>query len=72
VLAAAVLLRRLFRRLSSPAVKAGAPAAAEVKEEDMSPEQQQEHMRREIERSIANDPTALARMLESWLGEQKA
>jgi hypothetical protein len=29
-------------------------------------------MRAEIERSIVNDPKALARMLETWLGEQKA
>lgn len=72
VLVVAVFLRGLFRRLGSPVPAGGSPAPAEVKEEDMTPEQQQEHMRAEIERSIANDPKALARMLESWLGEQKA
>jgi hypothetical protein len=29
-------------------------------------------MRREIERSITNDPAALAKLLEAWLTEQKA
>ncbi|HZN38974.1 MAG TPA: flagellar M-ring protein FliF C-terminal domain-containing protein [Planctomycetota bacterium] len=72
LLVVVLFLRGLFPRARPPAVNGGAPAAEKVKEEDMTPEQQQEHMRAEIERSIATDPKALAKMLESWLGEQKA
>ncbi|MGE3171511.1 MAG: flagellar M-ring protein FliF C-terminal domain-containing protein [Planctomycetota bacterium] len=49
---------------------AGGPAAPA--EEDLPPEEQQRRMRREIERAIAGDPAALAKMLESWLAEQRA
>jgi flagellar M-ring protein FliF len=42
------------------------------KEENLSPEEQQRKMRREIEKSISNDPAALAKLLEAWLTEQKA
>lgn len=65
-----VFLRGLFHRARPTAAAAVAPAA--VVAEDMTPEQQHAHMRAEIERSILNDPKALAKMLESWLGEQKA
>ncbi|MBX3462928.1 MAG: hypothetical protein KF830_07140 [Planctomycetes bacterium] len=77
VLVVVLFLRGLFRR-ASPAAK---PAAAEAgglgargdgREDDLSPEEQQKRMRREIERTIANDPAALARLLETWLTEQKA
>jgi transposase len=34
-------------------------------------EEQQKRMRREIERAIASDPAALAKMLESWLRQGK-
>lgn len=49
-----------------------AAAAAPVDESKLPAEEQQKRMRREIERTIANDPAALAKMLESWLAEQKA
>ena len=46
--------------------------AVEAEEKDLSPEEQQKRMRREIERTIASDPAAMAKMLETWLLEQKA
>ena len=51
---------------------AGATSASEaVDETKLSVEEQQKRMRREIERAIASDPAALAKMMESWLTEQK-
>ncbi len=47
-------------------------AVSTVDESKLPPEEQQKRMRREIERTIVNDPAALAKMLESWLAEQKA
>ena len=41
-------------------------------EPNLTPEEQQKRMRREIERAITSDPATLAKMLESWLAEQKA
>ncbi len=64
-----VFLRGLFKRTASPAAKP-ADALPEIPEEDLAPEEQQKRMRREIERSIANDPAALAKLLESWLMEK--
>lgn len=76
VLVVVLFLRGLFRRAAPR--RAATPAATsgvertEAKEENLSPEEQQRRMRREIERTIANDPAALARLLETWLMEQKA
>lgn len=69
-----MFLRGLMKRSSGSAATATeSPATkAEVPEEQLSPEEQQKRMRREIERSIANDPAALAKLLETWLVEQKA
>ena len=64
-----LFLRGLFKR-SRKASPAAAPAA-DVAEVEVAPEEQQRRMRREIERSIADDPAALAKMLEAWLMEQK-
>ncbi|MCR9246672.1 MAG: hypothetical protein NXI31_16690 [bacterium] len=75
-------LRGLFKR-SSPK-PAGASAGVSLgrgstlrgsdsmttPERELSPEEQQKRMRREIERAIASDPAALAKLLESWLIEQ--
>jgi hypothetical protein len=47
-------------------------ASVGASEEQVSAEERQKRTRREIERTIANDPAALAKMLESWLTEQKA
>jgi flagellar biosynthesis/type III secretory pathway M-ring protein FliF/YscJ len=72
-----LFLRGLFRRTAKPAAAAAdadLPVAArqEVPEESLPPEEQQRRMRREIERSIANDPAALAKLLETWLVEQRS
>ncbi|MCB9877910.1 MAG: hypothetical protein H6835_09940 [Planctomycetes bacterium] len=74
VLVVVMFLRGLFKRSSRAPSSAAAAAAApvEVPEEQLAPEEQQRRMRREIERSIAQDPAALAKMLEAWLMEQKA
>lgn len=52
-----------------PAIAAAAAAEAEAK---LPPEEQQKRMRREIERAIAGDPAALAKILEGWLAETRA
>ena len=70
VLIVVMFLRGLFKRSRQPVVEND--AEPEIPEEDLAPEEQQRRMRREIERSIANDPAALAKMLEAWLMEQKA
>ncbi len=71
---AAADLRRAAPRGGSDTGDVGAfsSSRSEAKEENLSPEEQQKRMRREIERTIAGDPAALARLLESWLMEQKA
>jgi flagellar biosynthesis/type III secretory pathway M-ring protein FliF/YscJ len=54
-------------------VGAGAGSAGvegiDADEGELPPEEQQKRMRREIERAIATDPAALAKMLERWLAE---
>lgn len=71
-------LRGLFKRVPrKTAARTDAfalpdPGRAPVDEENLPPEEQQKRMRREIERSIASDPAALAKLLEAWLVEQKA
>lgn len=67
VLLVLLFLRSLFRR-SRPATAA---ADQEPTAEELSPDEQARRMRREIEKSIATDPAALAKLLESWLAEQK-
>ena len=71
VIVVVLFLRGLFRR-SAPRASVESSAEPEIPEEDLAPEEQQRRMRREIERSIAGDPAALAKMLETWLMEQKA
>ena len=70
VIVVLMFLRGLFKRSQPKPVED--VLEPEVPEEDLAPEEQQKRMRREIERSIANDPAALAKMLEAWLMEQKA
>lgn len=74
VLVVVVFLRGLFKRSrKSATADAGAAETARVEStENLTPEEQQKRMRREIERSIASDPAALAKLLETWLVEQKA
>lgn len=71
VIVVVLFLRGLFKGSKRPATSADEPEP-EIPEEDLAPEEQQKRMRREIERSIANDPASLAKMLEAWLMEQKA
>ena len=66
-----LFLRGLFKRSRKAAPAAAAPAA-EPAEVDLAPEEQQRRIQREVERSIAGDPAAMAKMLETWLMEQKA
>ncbi|MEZ6036044.1 MAG: flagellar M-ring protein FliF C-terminal domain-containing protein [Planctomycetota bacterium] len=74
VLVVVMFLRGLFKRSSRAPTAAAAAATGpvEVPEDQLAPEELQRRMRREIERSIAQDPAALAKMLEAWLMEQKA
>ncbi len=69
-----IFLRGLFKRTGRQAKSedAGVVDKATGKDENLPPEEQQKRMRREIERSIASDPATLAKLLESWLTEQKA
>lgn len=86
VIVVVLFLRGLFRRAgrvaavpaaaaaggrSGGAGNAGGPAPADA-DESLPPEEQQKRMRREIERSIVSDPAALAKLLETWLVEQKS
>ena len=71
VIVVVMFLRGLFKRSSRPS-QTEAILEPEIPEEDLAPEEQQKRMRREIERSIAADPAALAKMLEAWLLEQRA
>ena len=71
VLVVVMFLRGLFKRARRP-IEDDLPVEPEIPEEDLAPEEQQKRMRREIERSISQDPAALAKMLESWLMEQRA
>ncbi len=76
VLVVVMFLRGLFKRSArSSAAAAESPAQlakADAALDSLSPEEQQKIMRREIERSIASDPASLAKLLETWLVEQKA
>jgi flagellar biosynthesis/type III secretory pathway M-ring protein FliF/YscJ len=79
VLGLALVLLFLKGLLKQPRarVRAGAGAGAgsaggggiDADEGEQPPEEQQKRMRREIERAIAADPAALAKMLERWLAE---
>ena len=73
VLLVLLFLRSLLKRNAAPAkAEASAtPAAIPVAPSDLTTEEQQQHMRREIERAIATDPAALARLLENWVTEAK-
>ena len=71
VLVVVMFLRGLFKRVRRP-VEEDIVLEQDIPEEDLAPEEQQKRMRREIERSIAADPGALAKMLEAWLMEQRA
>ena len=64
-----MFLRGLFRRSGRAT---GSDPVLVPAEKKPSAEEEQRRMRREIEESIANDPAALAKMLEAWLMEQKA
>lgn len=79
-----LFLRRLLRAPPSRPASAGdgvssveaksAKAEKDLEEElaSLAPDERRRRMRIEIERSIADDPAAMSRMLEGWLAEQKA
>lgn len=71
VIVVVMFLRGLFRR-SSSGTASTASARLEPREDKQSPDDQHKRMRREIEKAIESDPAALAKLLESWLTEQKA
>lgn len=66
------LMRTTPRRSSSSDSSTPAAVSNEEAEASLPPEEQQKRMRREIERAISGDPATLAKMLESWLSEQRA
>lgn len=66
-----LFLRGLLRRSQAPRGAGEAPVAVERLEE-LPQEEQIRRMRREIEQTISQDPSALSRMIENWLAEQKA
>ncbi|MBM4062472.1 MAG: hypothetical protein FJ265_15455 [Planctomycetes bacterium] len=70
VVVVVLFLKGLFKRGGRAA--AAEPAAAPAAAKPPSPDELQRQLRREIERSIAADPATLAKLLESWLAEQKA
>ena len=72
VIVVVMFLKGLFKRSGAKAAAQDPLVRASAKEENLSPDEQQKKMRRDIERSIASDPAALAKLLESWLTEQKA
>lgn len=72
VIVVVLFLRGLFKRSRAASSSAEVMPAAVAKEANVTPEELQKQMRREIEKSIASDPAALAKLLESWLTEQKA
>jgi flagellar biosynthesis/type III secretory pathway M-ring protein FliF/YscJ len=65
------LLKTQPSREASAEPATASVSASSVDEAKLPPEEQQKRMRREIERAIASDPAALAKMMESWLTEQK-
>lgn len=65
-----LFLRGLFKRSKKGAPDGAAAEAAAPKAD--SPEEMQRKMRKEIERAIASDPAALAKLLETWLIDQSA
>jgi flagellar biosynthesis/type III secretory pathway M-ring protein FliF/YscJ len=76
VLVVVMFLRGLFRRAGVRSAVAGGDAglggAVAAIEEKLTPEESQKRLRSEIEKTIAADPAALAKLLETWLMEQKA
>jgi flagellar biosynthesis/type III secretory pathway M-ring protein FliF/YscJ len=73
VLIVLLFLKRLLKRTPAPA-KSGARAAAAAAppEAELPPEEITRRMRREIEKAIAEDPSSISQLLESWLAEQKS
>jgi flagellar M-ring protein FliF len=72
VIVVVMFLKGLFKRSGAKGIAQDPLVRASAKEENLTPDEQQKKMRRDIERSIASDPAALAKLLESWLTEQKA
>ena len=71
VLVVLLFLRSLLKK-SRLAKEEGPVPLTQEQKETLAPEEQARRMRREIERSIAEDPAAISRLLESWREEQKS
>ena len=74
VLIVVMFLRSLLKKGVMPVVKRSGPDV-EVEAEDeleLSTDEPARRMRREIEKTINDDPASISRMLESWLAEVKA
>jgi len=72
VIVVVMFLRGLFRRSTVGVTSTASASRLEPRDDKQNPEDQHKRMRREIEKAIENDPAALAKLLESWLTEQKA
>ena len=72
VLIVVMFLRSLLKKGSTPVVQkvsSSTPESEEEEEVELSTDEQARRMRREIERSINDDPGSISRLLEGWLAE---
>ena len=72
VIVVVLFLRGLFRSSRTAGNGGGEVRKSAAAEESLSPEEKHKRLRAEIEKSIADDPATLAKLLETWLTEQKA
>ena len=66
------LLKSANPRAAGASATAGGSSDGESAKPEPTAEELSRRMRREIERSIAEDPAAVSRLLEAWLAEQPA
>lgn len=73
VMIVVMFLRSLLKKGSLPVTQKSGSAQEEEEEElDLSTDEQARRMRRDIEKTINEDPASISRMLESWLAEVKS
>ncbi len=70
VLLVLLFLRGMLKRADRVKGDTGATGAGDV-EDELDPKTASRQIRREIEKTISEDPAAISRLLESWLDEQK-
>ena len=70
VLLVLLFLRGMLKRAASVTATTRATGAGDV-EDELDPKAASRQIRREIEKTISEDPAAISRLLESWLDEQK-